>query len=730
MPEPKPWHEIFQQITNNYLFIPFDRDVAPAPLRVPGSPDISDKAEGEYSGTESDGRPKLSHSTPLEGALSGIITMDWIARTPVLFGTQRNVQVGGQVYRITEPQRLYAGPDAPYVIPGRAIRGMIRQVLRIATKSKAGPVNSVQPTRRDPFYQNERLTKNGDVMTRSSGWLMIEGGAWVLKSASSADIAHSDYRIQAMELQWLAKNRPRTHPDGRQQFGNRNGQRIPLVYRTAKRNLLDWHKRFSQNYDGLGELNGYLVMSAAMENKQKEQVFCVPDADAVAAATPELLSVAITRLLEAYGKMDQQKGVPVIVPDGNLKVWVDEYFRICSEKADESEKLLRDTFHLVGDTKTSFRQDDPPGIPVYYYLVNGKLILGMTQIMKFPTKFTVAHMVKQSQTECKVGEVDWSDAMMGYLDGNNALRGRIKFGFAKTNAEPQQLEMWPQDDEYLAVTQMQPRPGYSPFYLRKVDMSTNGDLHSTYDTGSNVNAAGRKRYPVWKANQRNIIDALEFQRIKILDDSENPHANVTGTHSHLKFLVQGTRFTGKIKFQNLLPEELGALLWTLSLGDEVAFEHHEEPKEMADHCHVGGRARGFSFGNLIPDGISLENVRINGSNVDEALNNPRWQDYVEAFGQQMHHASKLSEINDRVNLARLRKLSNRRPVENDTLWFGLRNGGNGQFSDYSRLRKIVEGELVRDRVYDDFIANLNADGPIRGNILDWGSDPTPVKSTS
>lgn len=100
-----------------YRFVPVFPRVAPAPVQ------LNDK---EYP---------LSHARPVPGGFSGRLEFDLIAETPVLFGRQEKIE-GKEV---TTNARLFEG--GPFVAPGRAIKGLLRNVFGIITASHFKPIN-------------------------------------------------------------------------------------------------------------------------------------------------------------------------------------------------------------------------------------------------------------------------------------------------------------------------------------------------------------------------------------------------------------------------------------------------------------------------------------------------------------------------------------------------------------------------------------------------------------
>lgn len=638
------WHKLFSSITNNARFVPLARAVTPAPAQL-------HVAEGDTAAP-------LSHDVPIEGALSGVIEMTWQARTPVLFGTQRVVRSGDRVCRLTEPQRLHSGADAPYVIPGRALRGMIRQVLRIATHAKLGPIDPVRPVRRDPDYQKQRLG-GAEMRPPSAGWLVVtQEGRWELHPVTPQPIAHGDPRIRALDL----------------------GGRFPKTLKEAHRRLAQT-PAFLQNIG-----NAHLILSGKMPRKRAEQLFPKPGNDQAIPLTAEDMEA----LLRAYGKLDARG---LIVPDSNLAIWANEYLAILDG---QKAQTLRETFHLPANhTCSRVRPDRVPGIPVYFYRVEGRLVLGMTQIMRFPAEYSVGEVAERSQTSFE-GKRDWSEAILGYAEEDEGLRGRVAFGFARTDS----TKLFPASpDQYLKLIQLAPKPGFGPFYLRHGG-AVNGPVH--YDADTTL-LAGRKRYGVWTTQQ--IKDAK--QTFEDLPNAEPSTDDPLSVESYLKFVDSGAEFGGTIRFHNMLPMELGALLWALSLGDAHAFHGSEH---RPTHCHVGGRARGHCFGNLAPLNIRLvglrETCRIGV--MDRAVAEPDWRAYVLAFGKIVHKAETLEALNSQRHLARLRHLSNLARVD-QRLWFGTEVAEPEPFDDYKRLRR--------------YSLRVQGDPDFTGNILDYGCDP-------
>lgn len=687
---PKPLAELFENITANYRFIPFDREVAPAPVRLPDDPPLT-------SDGEADTRPAISYGIPVPGGYTGTISMHWVARTPVLFG-------GEQQSQITLPHKLHGGAHAPYCIPGSAQRGMIRRLLRIATKGKVGAIGDTRPALREPTYQLTRVSPNERYMAPpEAGWLCFDADAetWSIKPCVATPIAHTDPAIAELRLA-----------------------------QSTEKSVATLHARLTADICAAvrATYGGYLILSGAMPpkrdgtpSKTHEFVFGEPlDSPPITVDADVLLAFR-----QAYGKMDSRKKQPKLVPDSNLLHWLAHslYDQAIAPRCRAAMAACFDV--AIHEKGAKLRPDHPPGIAIWYYPATQErpMIIGMSQIMRFPARHTVGEILDRTQPERNAFGHDWADAMLGYVDGDKGQRGRINVAFAPVVGE---TDLFPSGNHYVALTMMEPRVGFAGLYLRRD--GTEGKPHeweaATYDSETAI-AAGRKTYPIWTDWPREIFwDSVRAA----------PNAGHGGTTSYVKFLAIGTVFETRIDVHNLLPEELGALLWVLSLGDATAFADFD-PTEKCHHpftglaamCHSAGRARSFGFGNLIPAGIRLDEVLCHDHAGQADVPLPDWQALIAAFARSVHavtprdaadDAAAVAALNSVPRLARLRHLSNR---QRDAELSGLRwpPGGNAQFKDYRRLREAASGKPNRD--YEATLAATPTNG-LGGNILDYGSD--------
>jgi CRISPR/Cas system CSM-associated protein Csm3 (group 7 of RAMP superfamily) len=174
-------------------------------------------------------------------------------------------------------------------------------------------------------------------------------------------------------------------------------------------------------------------------------------------------------------------------------------------------------------------------------------------------------------------KLDMAELMFGYVNGNNALKGRVQVSHAFAQGEPHTTE----SSNYVLST---PNPASRLLYVTG-SWDKNDPLPKIY---------GYKRYPT---------------RGNIIQPSQNriPESMRTTINA----LEEGTVFISTIRFHNLKPIELGALLYVIT---ELDF-------------HQLGGLKPYGYGKVkINEPFAL---KINGTecvNRDQAV-----QDYKQAF---------------------------------------------------------------------------------------------------
>ena len=578
----------------------------------------------------------LDLSVPLAGgSLSGEVEVSWEATTQVCVGESRNadrnvtpIQIGNHHY-----------------LPGPSLKGMVRSILEIATYSHLGRINywrqhgirTYEPEPMPVAFTRRELNRHGNEVVRfgplRAGWLRLNnGGEWALRPAWFGGQDDIGFRLiqfgdlgaciggAALPANWSMKS-------GEAKYGYVltfdpfadhemfpfeavdpvTGYAVRLV-----RSPTPAQRTANQT------LTGHFVFTSAGVNRRYE-AFLAPPHPRIQHTLRRDVMTLFHRLHSDPGRKFEDCD-PRVNPSGPWRYW------LC--RMGYLERL---------SIRKVRRRTDPPvnatgqGIPVFYVGTPGQpdFFLGLSRVLRLPWARSVGE-VAQNVYEAAAGAVpttakayrvprlprprttsdpcpapdpdakdgwDFARALFGWVedaefDGQRAdkndktaraLAGRVSFEFAKADGNPQPTHR----EEGVLGT---PRESFYPFYLerKEPDPAAPNVNGATYDDAFAV-PAGRKRYVV-----RETIRRLDRAPINPATNQRN-----TDLESIIHFLPAGTRFKGAIRFHNLHPVELGALLWALTFGEPSA--------AMRRQRHQIGRAKPFGFGALLAH-VSFEKL--------------------------------------------------------------------------------------------------------------------------
>lgn len=242
-----------------------------------------------------------------------------------------------------------------------------------------------------------------------------------------------------------------------------------------------------------------------------------------------------------------------------------------------------------------------------------RLEIGLTRLFKIAHTFSVgdviakhhpAHLVPK--TYDRDYQLDMVEALFGYVhteEGGGvesispadiAQKGRVSFGFAHL-AEGQQAR-W--GEHIYSAVMMGPRASFAPFYLAA---RRPGQPIDWSDSSSQL--AGRKRYfPRYTVPARSHPGTATPT---VIHPPAPPDNTSAAALSDMVFLepVAGPemRFRSSIRFHNVLPEEIGAVLWALTFGGEC--------KPAKPFRHMIGRGKPFGAGQCRIGHINLSKLQ-------------------------------------------------------------------------------------------------------------------------
>jgi len=196
------------------------------------------------------------------------------------------------------------------------------------------------------------------------------------------------------------------------------------------------------------------------------------------------------------------------------------------------------------------------GVPIFYVKYkdskdNERIAFGHTRFFRLPYEKTIgAHIPHNLKNE----EVtDFADAIFG-KEGNWA--SRVFFEDADLIDNPDQAFLPKTSPKILAS----PKPTTFQHYLEQPDDATKNNLRH-WDSDAKIR--GYKMY--WHRNTpNNSKQVYSWNEGKIIENDTQ--------HTVIRPVNKGVTFKGRIRFENLTKEELGALLFVLNLPENC---HHK-----------------------------------------------------------------------------------------------------------------------------------------------------------
>ena len=206
-------------------------------------------------------------------------------------------------------------------------------------------------------------------------------------------------------------------------------------------------------------------------------------------------------------------------------------------------------------------------VPVFFQK-NGKDVahFGLSYLYKLPYTHSVKDGLPPAHSD---NRKDLAETMFGYIEQDEALKGRVQFSHCKAVQNAVELK---KRTEILGT----PRASYYPIYVKQYSTDFKTFMHGDFAI------SGWKRYPV-------------HQGAGVVKTTDTGNENVGTTFSPLK---DGVVFSGKLRFHNLRKSELGALLSALT------FHNTQE-------CfHNIGMAKSLGYGKIKLKLEGIENIGI------------------------------------------------------------------------------------------------------------------------
>ena len=197
-------------------------------------------------------------------------------------------------------------------------------------------------------------------------------------------------------------------------------------------------------------------------------------------------------------------------------------------------------------------------IPVFFLEEKGEVQhFGLSMLYKMPYRYKVKDLVARLNQELIESEKpDLAECIFGYITDDKPIsKGRVAIGHAMEVNNPEPMEAI---EKVLGT----PKASFYPYYLRQ-KVEKDGILKGNYRTYNNdeVNLKGRKRYPIHTRYKDTLGNPTSKNK-----NIATKFIPLPGVDS--KTGLSGSVFNATVRFHNLLPEELGALLSAITFHNQ------------------------------------------------------------------------------------------------------------------------------------------------------------------
>lgn len=473
---------------------------------------------------------KPAQDMPETNSQSGVLDLTITCKTPLLIGDG-----GEEIHFVKAP-----GEDGTPQIPGSSLRGMIRNVLEIASFGRMQFVDDHRIGVRDLTAPLDYTSRLGGVQ---AGWLRIdsdENGQPCLK-LSKCSFAH----ISHDELDNLSR-----------------GFKVKIT-RLAQQNSPD--DRGAQQVQEA--FSGSHCGTFRIEDGEFGRKLAFADAGGHAGA---LVFTGLPGPSKKHEFVFYGNGEKCILPS---EAW-QRFIAVHEEQEKESKTWKWRKAQLYkGHSIPVFWLPDADDTPAH---------IGLAMMFKIAADNSIGDLLDNTNPDHRDDtRLDLPSRMFGQVaDGNTSqasgFRTRISFGWAG-------LEGTPPEPAKHTVIAARPKPSFVPSYVRQRDFAdTSGKqlLHwENQRPGGNTTTqkAQYRSYMNWPA-QNPVREELRGWKRYPVRPAQTQFKPATGDATSTLHPLPGSHdnpleFRGKIRYHNLHPIELGALIWALTWGGNKGLRH-------------------------------------------------------------------------------------------------------------------------------------------------------------
>ncbi|NLI30986.1 MAG: TIGR03986 family CRISPR-associated RAMP protein [Nitrospiraceae bacterium] len=442
----------------------------------------------------------VSHDMPFADGINGTIACELTTHSPVFVRDGSADGKGSGFFNV----------NGEIVIPGTSIKGMVRNVLEIASFGKLNKTD-------DNRYAIRDLTSAGTEVYRKA--MAREGGpkaGWLTwnRADNTWSVTPCSYmRISQTALQGIHPIRLSDYKTSDAKYSAWGKKSLEIRFRAESRAGSSSGPKALP--DAQGDKTGILVFTGQVPNKKHESVFYDELPSGVLA-----VSDSVRKDFEFVHARDYD----VTNPGPEWKRW-------------------------QGELKKGGR------VPVFYHLKDGRIkSMGLARMYRLAYDSSVHEAIGHtSKKHLDMSRADFAETLFGYVglvkgEKETSLRGRVSFSHA---SEREPVRKAP------AVTTIlgSPKPTYYPSYVRQ---AASGEYNTFMDADCEI--SGWKRYPARRSEVVNV-------------PQPPPKVKSDKVWTELNPLQPGARFVFTVRVHNVRPVELGGLLWALTWGGNPKLVH-------------------------------------------------------------------------------------------------------------------------------------------------------------
>lgn len=623
---------------------------------------------------------QISHDIPFEDGESGEIEIEIEAKTPIFI---RNGHAQGE--ETSEFSHIKIDNVNKYFIPATSLKGMIRNNLEIMSFSKLNKnfINDHRYSFRDISKADSRYMKRYGKENILGGWLKVgDDENWEIEECSElAFINHRElfdkkqipFRNLFLEKEKMDFNDKKKFNETLLKYRAAEFKyNIPIVnkiglnhkFKTKIFTLFGDVKRNIATFDDNGK-EGTLVFTGQpgkrIEYSKEEKLNNVKLKDSGKINEFVFFDKKNPTIHSVRNKKDSETKASDFTKDDFLFIYMDhDRNNVSKDWKFWREKLKH------GEKVPVFFQKDTSGNLLHF---------GLSYMYKLPYIYSIHQLMPHTNSK------DLSEVIFGHTAKDDNLKGRINFSNAICTIEsPMPLPL--KKDIFGG-----PKASYFPFYLKQNE-NINSNEYQTYDDKISK-LKGFKKYPIHLS-----------QKVITYTDKQLSNDRVFSKYQPLS---AGTKFKFKVRYFNLKPIEIGALLSALTF-------HGNHDKLF----HSLGGAKPLGYGkvkfNVTLNDNHIEKMRVFEDKLNEHCQknvmNKKWietDQIKELFAM-------ASEPNDTANATlRYPELAKPNVPARDANEFVNIKKDNGKLDAYSTKNTFIPSELKTNDELQSLINNFDFD---------------------